>query len=116
MPNETTDSSDAYRPNGQSISVEKEAVRLVEIAEIARKNRLYAAEYRERGEWVKAHACDRTALQLDAVYRGATLTEFPQPCRKPGGKPCGECHIAPGEVCDICGAFGDKEQETNRDV
>jgi hypothetical protein len=33
------------------------------------------------------------------------ITEFPQPARKqPGERPCGECHINPGETCDICGA------------
>ncbi len=31
---------------------------------------------------------------------------FPQPRRKDGGEPCGECHIQPGETCDICGAYG----------
>ena len=29
--------------------------------------------------------------------------EFPQP-RRVGEDPCGECHIQPGETCDICGA------------
>ncbi|MEY9718821.1 hypothetical protein [Sinorhizobium fredii] len=24
--------------------------------------------------------------------------------RKDGSEPCGECHIQPGETCDICGA------------
>lgn len=24
--------------------------------------------------------------------------------RKDGGEPCGECHLRPGETCDICGA------------
>ncbi|MUO84849.1 hypothetical protein [Agrobacterium vitis] len=26
--------------------------------------------------------------------------------RKDGEEPCGECHIKPGETCDICGAKG----------
>ena len=29
--------------------------------------------------------------------------EFPLPGRKDGELPCGECHIQPGETCDICG-------------
>lgn len=29
---------------------------------------------------------------------------FPQPSRKDGGEPCGECRIPPGDTCDICGA------------
>jgi len=32
---------------------------------------------------------------------------FPQPRRKDGEEPCGECHIQPGERCDICGAVAD---------
>lgn len=32
---------------------------------------------------------------------------FPQPSRKDGGEPCGECHLQPGETCDICGAKAD---------
>ena len=30
---------------------------------------------------------------------------FPQPQRKDGGEPCGECYVRPGETCDICGAI-----------
>ena len=33
--------------------------------------------------------------------------EFPKPSRKDGKEPCGECHLQPGEVCDICGAIND---------
>lgn len=29
---------------------------------------------------------------------------IPQPRRNADGTPCGECHIQPGETCDICGA------------
>ena len=28
---------------------------------------------------------------------------FPQPRWDADGEPCGECHIRPGETCDICG-------------
>lgn len=28
------------------------------------------------------------------------LIEVPKDCE---GGPCGECHLQPGEVCDICG-------------
>lgn len=30
---------------------------------------------------------------------------FPQPQRKDGGIPCGECRLQAGETCDICGAI-----------
>jgi len=33
-----------------------------------------------------------------------SLHRFPKPKRKDGGEPCGECHLQPGERCDICGA------------
>ena len=29
---------------------------------------------------------------------------FPKPGRRDGKDPCGECHLKPGETCDICGA------------
>ena len=32
------------------------------------------------------------------------MAEFPKPKRNDGGTPCGECHLSPGERCDICGA------------
>lgn len=32
---------------------------------------------------------------------------FPQPERKDGGEPCGECRIQPEETCDVCGAKGE---------
>ena len=32
------------------------------------------------------------------------MTDFPQPRQNPGGKPCGECHLQPGETCDVCSA------------
>ncbi len=35
-----------------------------------------------------------------------TTEPFPQPRPNPGGEPCGECHVRPGETCDICGAVG----------
>lgn len=35
---------------------------------------------------------------------------FPQPRRKDGGEPCSECHIQPGETCDICGAVNPAPQ------
>lgn len=34
---------------------------------------------------------------------------FPQPSRKNGGEPCGECHLQPNEICDICGAARNPE-------
>jgi len=38
---------------------------------------------------------------------------FPQPRRQDGKPPCGECHLKPGETCDICGAV---EHRLNADV
>jgi hypothetical protein len=40
---------------------------------------------------------------------GISDAPFPQPRRKDGGEPCGECHIQPGEKCDICGAGRSRE-------
>lgn len=34
---------------------------------------------------------------------------------KDGGEPCGECHIQPGETCDICGATNEPRKDANGD-
>ena len=41
-------------------------------------------------------------LQVSGV--DANAVSFPQPRRKDGEEPCGECHLQVGETCDICGA------------
>lgn len=56
----------------------------------------------------------RTAAQADyeTRIRAAIIDApvkigepFPQPDRNRAGKePCGECHLRPGEICDVCGA------------
>ncbi|GAA5662619.1 hypothetical protein Brsp07_01089 [Brucella sp. NBRC 14130] len=40
---------------------------------------------------------------------------FPQPSRKVGGDPCGECRLQPGETCDICGANADHADDLTVD-
>ncbi len=37
----------------------------------------------------------------------AAAKEFPKPSSRIGKDPCGECHLQPGERCDICGAVAD---------
>jgi hypothetical protein len=32
------------------------------------------------------------------------MEQFPQPQRRDGKEPCGECRLRSGETCDICGA------------
>lgn len=34
---------------------------------------------------------------------------FPQPLRRDGKEPCGECRLQKGETCDICGAKQDDD-------
>ena len=41
---------------------------------------------------------------------------FPQPRPNLGGLPCGECHIHPGEICDICGVRGPGWEHTHPNV
>lgn len=48
-------------------------------------------------------AWNRRALSAPIAPAGPD-DAFPTPSRKDGGEPCGECHIQPGETCDICGA------------
>ena len=45
-------------------------------------------------------------LQAALQPSGQTL---PKPGRNDGGEPCGECHLQPGETCDICGAAQKKK-------
>ncbi len=53
----------------------------------------------------------RAALRPEeAAGQGET---FPQPSRKDGGEPCGECHLQPGETCDICGAVATPRPEAD---
>ena len=43
-----------------------------------------------------------------------SLIDIPKNCE---GPPCGECHLQPGELCDICGrraAFNDAQTNTNQ--
>lgn len=48
--------------------------------------------------------CGRTAPRGEAFCRQHRDDDFPKPKHKaPGASPCGECHIQPGETCDICG-------------
>jgi hypothetical protein len=46
------------------------------------------------------------ALSAEPSAFLATTRNFqlPAPKLNIGGEPCGECHIRPGETCDICGA------------
>lgn len=57
------------------------------------------------GKAGKAIRALKTTAATDKPGReGEGLEPFPQPRWKPGEEPCGECHIQPGETCDICGA------------
>lgn len=61
-------------------------------------------------EWLKRKiAEDGEEGEIGAGFELFSLPasgeEFPQPDRNRAGKePCGECHVQPGETCDICGA------------
>ncbi len=58
-----------------------------------------------------AEACREEYPELSAdLFRVARefgfskAQDFPKPQRKDGEEPCGECHLQPNEICDICGA------------
>lgn len=52
--------------------------------------------------------CDSTPDQ----QKGTVLEEpFPKPRQNPGGEPCGECHLRPGETCDVCKAKDPREPD-----
>lgn len=41
---------------------------------------------------------------------------FPAPGRRDGEAPCRECHLKPGETCDICGAVAKITEPTYEDA
>ena len=49
-------------------------------------------------------------LQSAADVRAGAVP-FPQPQRRDGLPPCSECHLKPGETCDICGAVAPSGDE-----
>lgn len=54
---------------------------------------------------LKIAEAERDAARAEiARLTDAEPAPFPQPQRNDGGKPCGECHLKPNEVCDVCGA------------
>lgn len=58
----------------------------------------------EDGEPCRACPDCGTDANLMDVLSPQPETGFPQPSRKDGGEPCGECRLPAGETCDICGA------------
>lgn len=71
---------------------------IIDWADLAMKNR---AEFDSHG--VRNLDCPVFDAAREAL--AASSEPFPQPSRKDGDEPCGECHIQPGETCDICGAI-----------
>lgn len=53
---------------------------------------------------VKAEALRWVLREIEALPPVGVGEGFPQPQRRDGKPPCGECHLRPGETCDICGA------------
>jgi hypothetical protein len=51
------------------------------------------------------------ARLLDQKSAATGDEKLPQLIWAPGRKPCGECHLRPGEECDICGAIASLAQE-----
>lgn len=62
-------------------------------------------EYRQRLMMIQHIAEGSTSANslpnIARIARGDY--DFPIPQRKVGKEPCGECHLPPDEVCDICG-------------
>lgn len=58
--------------------------------------------------WMQYGVDSNATWERDGVGCKAWVvaSRFPQPRTNPGGTPCGECHIMPEEVCNICGAVG----------
>ena len=61
-----------------------------------REDQSHTDKLMERHKQHKEQAATLRALAAPAP--------FPKPRRQDGRPPCGECHLQPGEICDICGA------------
>jgi hypothetical protein len=84
-------------------------LQLFDLVELARDTR---SDKGGEAKWV--HPCG--ALVKEFAKRIAALAQsdeepFPQPRRNDGGEPCGECHLQPGETCDVCGALAQSDAE-----
>jgi len=103
----------AVIPAIQAEALERAAV--VADDKAAAYDRRWEAERKYSGRDASATADQRaTALQLATAIRALKevvnpATSFPQPQRKDGHPPCYECHLQPGEKCDVCGAVKPKE-------
>jgi hypothetical protein len=64
---------------------------------------LLAARAQARAAGLERRIADRRAMLAQPIYRG-TLREAPPLALSAPKPPCGECHLRPGEVCDVCGA------------
>ena len=69
------------------------------------------SELLEFVEEVRRTGDTRLASMVIAVIAKAKGEQFPQPSKKTGGDPCGECHLQAGETCDICGAIAKAKGE-----
>lgn len=70
--------------------------------------RTLAAEVEEARQLVASwpeEKCARVQLEGPPTLgvKGEPLVHIPKDSRA-GKPPCGECHLQPGETCDICGA------------
>lgn len=89
-------------PPGDTLREALNSERLCELESLFQRDEITAHHIREM---LDALALSATSAQSDRAGREAlTQSDFPKPQRKDGGEPCGECHIQPGETCDICGA------------
>jgi hypothetical protein len=72
--------------------------------EIERLNLELRHEHDVRAE--AERGCVNMAKEIErlAALAQSDAEPIPQPQRNDGGEPCGECHLQPGETCDVCGA------------
>jgi hypothetical protein len=57
-------------------------------------------------EWhlfLSEYCCDRPNQYSGMTYMAVQIAEAIEAAERRGREPCGECHLQPGERCDICG-------------
>jgi len=128
-----TDTTDLIQRLRACVIFEREGQLMREAAAALEQQAAQIAALRAALEWYadEARACEKnskaggysagealvasvTVLALDGGKRAdaALRQEQPKPLVEIGRRttPCGECHLQPGERCDICGARDVSEQ------
>lgn len=93
-----------YGPDAMGRIKELEAAEARSICAINKLPRVVIETHGTNGDVFVSLRKVRAAIRLSRRALTGEQKDFPQPQRKYGEEPCGECRLMPGDICDICGA------------